>query len=144
MADQQRSKAAKILEQTQKNFIKMYPKMTDLVKYAILSIEIRVCPEIDRDRKRGNKRAFAHTGHVVNKNYICVSKYINTLCDTKIAGIILHEVGHIFTGCGSEPEADKWVKEILGITIRYPGSDPLQLQTIHHRTYKKYYGRKKR
>ena len=62
------------------------------IKNVLKSIKIQHCKIADKDHE-DEFRVFAHVG--CKKDTICVSKYIQSLDDCNIYGILAHEIGHI-------------------------------------------------
>jgi len=82
------------------------------------------CPKVEADHDR-NSRFYAHAGHDAwtGPNGVCMIPDIARLPLAQVAGIVLHEVGHIQAGMAhpgnDEPAADDWVRDNLGIEILY-------------------------
>jgi hypothetical protein len=91
---------------------------------ALRRVRLVLCPEI-RKGKRGAaaRRAFMHVGHY--DDVICVHPLANRLSTGYLAGLFLHEFGHLATDAG-DAEADRWVFERLGIPILYRGAMRLE------------------
>lgn len=100
-------------------------------------ILVRFCPLADDDHAR-TWRHFAHSGH--GKDMVCLARAAeHELTDREIAGIIAHELGHIFAMRARLPahmrepkkrylvttpklvqdEADDVAREVFGFEIRY-------------------------
>jgi len=69
-------------------------------------------------------RAWAHVGHM--PGVLCVNPLYFALPPTVKIGIVLHEIGHIGCGGGDEMEADLWVRDNLGVEIKYGGPGAVQ------------------
>jgi len=93
----------------------------------IPAIRLRWDCALARRAHADSKRFLAHTFHSVNT--ICLVPAINKLPLPKLAGIIVHELGHILSNVnvqGAEPVADEWVRERLGLDILYDSKDSLE------------------
>ena len=84
------------------------------------------CPELKRDHA-ARPRIFAHAFHK-QKQSVCLHPDFRRLPLAKRAGILIHEIGHVCAGPGdaAEVRADDWVREHLGIEIRYDPTDTLE------------------
>lgn len=87
------------------------------------NLQLRVdCPLVRRTRKT-SPRAFMHTLHAPGK--LCVAREAAGLDSEHLCGLFLHELGHPMAtrswGRSEQEDADRAVKEFLGITIRYKG-----------------------
>ena len=87
------------------------------------NLQLRVdCPLVRRTRKT-SPRAFMHTLHAPGK--LCVAREAAGLDSEHLCGLFLHELGHPMAtrswGRSEQEDADRAVKEFLGITIRYNG-----------------------
>jgi hypothetical protein len=78
------------------------------------------CPVLDEHHQH-TPRVMAHAFHV--KNGICLHQEAATLPTAYLAGILVHEVGHIASGdreqLSAEPRADQWVRDHLGLEVCY-------------------------
>jgi len=92
----------------------------------VKGLRIRKCGDIDLEAGKREtfeeKRAYAHYG--CTDGAICVAGDFMDLPAHFRIGILLHEIGHAcamnYNGKAyGEPEADLWVKRVLGITIHY-------------------------
>lgn len=85
------------------------------------------CGEIRRAHK-AKTRYYAHAFHLPNG--ICVHPAIEELPQAVVTGIIVHEVGHVVSGVcedgSAEPSADQWVRDNLGLEVRYDPKSTLQ------------------
>lgn len=93
-------------------------------------IRHRWCGVCDQDHRHVH-RHYAH--HVCESNTICWAQAMRELPVEHVAGICLHEYGHVlaFTDPGqsdfeAERAADKAVMEVLGVELEYRGKDELQ------------------
>lgn len=86
-------------------------------RFVRLQIE---CPEIRafRDAHPGpvGARSLMHVGH--RQGTICALAICERLPEHFLAGLFLHEFGHLGSG-GGELEADRWVLDTFGIPIYY-------------------------
>lgn len=85
------------------------------------------CDLLDKDHKR-RKRIYAHAFHG-GRNCICVHTDLAALRPEKIAGILVHEMGHVMSGVDgefAEPTADEWIRRNLDIEIHYDLKDTLE------------------
>lgn len=87
------------------------------------SLSLRVdCPLVRRIRKT-SPRAFMHADHAPRK--VCVAREAAGLDSEHLCGLFLHELGHpmarVAWGRTEQEDADRAVKEFLGVTIRYKG-----------------------
>lgn len=71
------------------------------------------------------QRSLMHAGHRVRG--ICAVRLAAGLSDAHLAGLMLHEFGHLGGG-DSEPEANRWVLKNFGIEVEYKG--PLDIQWV--------------
>lgn len=75
-----------------------------------------------------SERFYAHTFH--EKNTVCLVPETAKLPLHKLAGIIVHELGHILSGVQEgavvETAADEWVRQHLGLNILYDRADSLE------------------
>jgi hypothetical protein len=82
------------------------------------------CPLIERQFARGDARAFFHVLHKPGR--ICASPRAARLPHNFIVGLMLHEIGHPLAqnlyGSSEQWDADKAIRECLGINIRYGGA----------------------
>jgi hypothetical protein len=62
------------------------------------------------------QRSVMHVGH--KQGTVCALAFCDRLPPGHLAGLFLHEFGHLGSG-GGELEADQWVRETFGISIRY-------------------------
>jgi len=87
------------------------------------------CPQIAARRRR-DKRAFAHVGHIPGK--ICIHPAAAKLGVHQVVALFLHELGHPMAWRAwrrtEQEDADKAVREFLGIRIYY--RVPLMVQWI--------------
>ncbi len=78
------------------------------------------CPEIERFQAahpgKVGERSLMHVGH--RQGVVCAMPICGRLPGNFIAGLFLHEFGHLATG-GGEREADRWVFDTFGIRILY-------------------------
>lgn len=85
------------------------------------------CPIAEKAHAE-NKRFLAHAFHA--KNTICLMPAVARLPLHKLAGVVVHELGHILSGVRedgiAEPAADEWVREHLGLSILYDSKDTLE------------------
>ncbi len=91
------------------------------------AVKLRWDCTLARKAHASSKRFLAHTFHA--KNTICLVPAINKLPLPKLAGIVVHELGHILSGVhvhGAEPAADEWVREHLDLDILYDSKDSLE------------------
>lgn len=93
-------------------------------------LELRVdCPLIKRTRLE-SPRAYMHTLHRPGR--LCVSSAAAQLSLPHLVGLYLHEIGHPLAtkayGQTEQEDADRAVKEILGVKIHYKG--PLLLEWV--------------
>lgn len=73
------------------------PKLAD-------AIHLRGCAAIDAERRRGDRRAWAHVDHVGRPwGTICVGRGFWQLVQRTRRGILYHEVGHLLIGAGFRP-----------------------------------------
>lgn len=93
----------------------------------MLSLQIG-CPEVARTRRSGNPRALFHVGHLPGK--VCCSPLAAHLDHNYLVGLILHEFGHPMAqkawGRSEQEDADRAVKDFLGVKLSYKG--PLLLE----------------
>jgi hypothetical protein len=112
---------------------RVFLKIRDFVgrKSAKLSREKLLigCRDIHFQRRQNKSysgcRSFMHMGHVPGA--ICTIRQAAQLSDGHLVGLFLHEFGHA-AGGDSEPAANGWVKDALGIEIHY--HSPLDLQWV--------------
>lgn len=104
--------------------------LRQLKKYArkrgvsIRDIQLRFDCPVQAEEHRGNSRFYAHAFHAPDT--VCVNPEIAKLPKAHIAGILIHELGHV--ECdedrdGAEVRADEWVRQELGINILYDITD---------------------
>ena len=78
------------------------------------------CPEIEAFRASHpgpvGARSLMHMGH--KQGTICALATCERLPEGFLAGLFLHEFGHLGSG-GGELEADRWVLDTFGIRIYY-------------------------
>ena len=78
------------------------------------------CQEIQtfRDTHPGpvGARSLMHVGH--KRGTVCAIPACNRLPANFLAGLFLHEFGHLGSG-GGELEADRWILDTFGIRIYY-------------------------
>lgn len=88
------------------------------------------CPMIARRRAEGDPRAFFHVGHI--EGYVCTVPESAELPRTYLVGLMLHELGHpmamIAWGRSEQEDADKAVRDFLGVRLSYRG--PLLLEWV--------------
>lgn len=88
------------------------------------------CPIIDRARRR-DIRAFMHTG-AHGGGLVCTHHRAATLENEYLVGLFLHEIGHNLAerawGRSEQEDADKAVRDFLGVKIHYRG--PLLLEWV--------------
>lgn len=69
-------------------------------------------------------RAYMHTLHLPGK--ICCASDVAALPVPNIVGLLLHEIGHPLAselyGRSEQEDADRAVREVLGIRIKYKGA----------------------
>lgn len=79
------------------------------------------CPYITATRKKGDKRAFFH----VEKGIVCADPAACKLPLHFLVGLFLHEIGHPLAtriyGRSEQWDADRSIKEVLGVKIHYGG-----------------------
>jgi len=94
---------------------------------SVPAIKLRWDCALARRTHAASKRFLAHTFH--SKNTICLVPAVNKLPLPKLAGIIVHELGHILSGVqchGAEPFADEWVRMNLDLNVLYDSKDTLE------------------
>ena len=96
----------------------------------IPALSLRVgCPMIQAHR-RDSKRAFMHTHHLPGK--VCAAPEAAFLPVGHLVALLLHEIGHPLAnrlyGVSEQEDADKSIKDVLGVVIRYKG--PLLLEWV--------------
>lgn len=88
------------------------------------------CPEIERRFRRGDARSFFHVGHKMGR--VCASPRAAKLPVHFLVGLMLHEIGHPLAikvyGRSDQWDADRSIKEFLGVRIHYGG--PLILEFV--------------
>lgn len=91
---------------------------------ALAGVTFRGCPGV-RGGMRGlaRLRAYAHVGHV--RRMICLADEAAALPAAFLAGILLHEFGHL-AGNPNDQDADRWVFETFGIVIEYKSAFALE------------------
>lgn len=62
------------------------------------------------------QRSVMHVGH--KQGTVCALALCDRLPAGHLAGLLLHEFGHLGSG-GGELEADRWVRDTFGISISY-------------------------
>jgi len=83
------------------------------------------CQVIRDARLEGDRRAYMHVG--CDDETVCAwAPAAARLPDSILAGIFLHEFGHL--AGGDEFGADRWVYRRLGLSIKY--TTPLKLETV--------------
>ena len=101
-----------------------------------LSLELG-CSEIVACQRAGDIRAVCHVGH--KKGKVCADIKAHRLPINFLVGIFLHEIGHPLAmrvyRRSDQWDADRAVKEILGVNIRYGG--PLVLEHVSMSVAKK-------
>jgi hypothetical protein len=101
-------------------------------KVHIPSVHFRfTCLRLDIDCKNSPRiYAHAHKPGRGGGNVVCVHPTIVDLVPHKVAGIVLHEIGHVMSGeweeQSSEPRADDWVRNALGIEVLYDSGDTIE------------------
>jgi len=107
-------------------------KVDDNTLHLIMALRVKTCKDIKKSAGRRDTREkarmYSHVGH--KPDVICIAPDFSILPANCKLGILLHEVGHIATGLGNEPEADLWVKDVLGITVNYYSD--LELEYINN------------
>lgn len=87
------------------------------------------CATVARMRK-SSKRAFMHHGH--RRGTVCSAPEAAVLQTGHVVGLMLHEIGHPLAtalyGRSEQEDADRSVKQILGVVIGYRG--PLLLEWV--------------
>lgn len=73
------------------------------------------CPEVEAAHRR-DFRSHMHVGH--RDNHVCVARDAATLPPANLAGLFLHEIGHLIGG-PSQFDADIAIFEGFGIPILY-------------------------
>lgn len=74
------------------------------------------CKDIEQAHQESS-RVYAHVFHILER--ICIAKDFERLDEPFQLGILLHEFGHIAMASDLEDDADKWVREKLGIPLEY-------------------------
>ena len=114
---------------------KVYLALLAIKKYAdglgvpIANAHIEgTCGEI-RESHMSKSRYYAHAFHEPYGG-ICVHPAIEELPQAVVTGIIVHEVGHVVSSVredgSAEPSADQWVRDNLGLEVRYDPKNTLQ------------------
>lgn len=88
-------------------------------------LEIRFDCELMKKTRAESPRAYMHTMHLgVGK--VCISSDAADLPRPNIVGLFLHEIGHPLAqalyGRSEQEDADRAVKEVLGVSIKYKGA----------------------
>lgn len=89
------------------------------------------CPLAALDHLEG-RRFFAHAFHHdwVGHHGICVVPELALEAMPTIAGVVLHEVGHVMVDdkieLSAEPAADTWVRDVLGLEVKYSPKSTVQ------------------
>lgn len=87
------------------------------------------CALVKKTRKE-SPRAYMHTHHLPRR--VCASSDAGALSIEHVVGLFLHEIGHGLAqkvyGRSEQEDADRAVKEILGVRIHYKG--PLLLEWV--------------
>lgn len=118
-------------EQTVKEVYYAITRLAQKRKVHIPSVRFRfTCLRLNIDHKN-NQRFYAHAHAPVRReNVVCVHPEIVNLVPHKVAGIVLHEIGHVMSGeweeQSSEPRADDWVRNALGIEVLYDSADTIE------------------
>lgn len=104
------------------------------------ALTLRVDCGLTQKHRQSSPRAYMHTLHLPGK--VCVSSEACTLSPAHLVGLYLHELGHPMAtkvyGRSEQEDADRAVKEFLGVTIRYKG--PLLLEWVSPAAVKKILG----
>lgn len=101
------------------------------------TLKLRIdCPLMLRMRKE-SPRAFMHAMHVPRT--VCVASAAAGLQPEHLVGLFLHELGHPMAmtawGTSEQEDADKAVRQFLGITLKYKGD--LLLEWVPTRVMKR-------
>ena len=97
-----------------------------------MKVEWRFCKAVEAEHKR-NRRQYAHTFHY--ENTICLCRDFWELPKENRDGILLHELGHLMAGGGTEDEANEAALEELGARIAYEdGPYGRQLEQLENMT----------
>jgi hypothetical protein len=89
------------------------------------------CLLLNLDHKKA-ARFYAHTHEpdAAGANAVCVHPDAAWLSLPQLAGIVVHEIGHVMSGeweeQSSEPRADDWVRQHLGLEVLYDSADSLE------------------
>lgn len=104
------------------------------------ALTLRIDCDLTKKHRQSSPRAYMHTQHLPGK--VCVSSEAWTLSPAHLVGLYLHELGHPMAtkayGRSEQEDADRAVKEFLGVTIKYKG--PLLLEWVSPATLKKIQG----
>lgn len=80
------------------------------------------CSDVERDRERGNKRAYFHVGHK-GAWTLCSNWKAGCLPVTHLYGLVLHEFGHPLAqkllGKSGQEDADQIIWKLCNIPILY-------------------------
>ena len=94
------------------------------------------CGSLSRARKR-DPRIFFHVGH--RPGVVCVHPDAHKLSVEHLVGLYLHEIGHPLAqrkwGVSEQVDADRAVKEFLGVKLHYKG--PLLLEWVPYSVAKR-------
>ena len=97
------------------------------------------CPMVAASRRR-DKRAYMHVDHL--KGVVCTIPAAAQLSANHLVALFLHEIGHPMAmkawGRSEQEDADKSVRDFLGVRLRYRG--PLLLEWVPTRTAKRILG----
>lgn len=83
---------------------------------SLIRVSLGYCPAAEEDHARV-WRYHAHVMHI--PGIICIVRDFRHLPDEHKFGILLHELGHLYTDSEHDADADLWVHEALGIDIDY-------------------------
>jgi hypothetical protein len=104
-------------------------------------LSLRVGCSLIQAHRRASKRAFMHTHHLPRR--VCAAPEAALLPAGHIVALLLHEIGHPLAnalyGRSEQEDADRSVKEVLGVAIRYKG--PLLLEWVPSSVVDKILGR---
>lgn len=88
------------------------------------------CEDVAKHRRGGDQRAFFHVGHL--KNRVCTTLQAADLHPCFLVGLMLHEIGHPMAqmawGTSEQYDADRAVREFIGVRLVYKG--PLLLEWV--------------
>jgi hypothetical protein len=118
-----------ILRQFWDRLLSWAKRKSPLVPHLYLRVD---CPLVRRTRK-ASPRAFMHTLHAPGK--VCVAREAAGLDSEHLCGLFLHELGHPMAtsawGRSEQEDADRAVKEFLGVKIHYKGDLLLEWVPTH-------------